>query len=262
MAIAKLNKKTMIKILVGLLIATNIGTGSLLAIKNSELKQANIDKQESIVDTKETIDKLIKENKDLTEKLSYKINSESDIRVIREDLIDEIKQVVSDKQMKVADIDILRALNSTEDRIMEEYIRVLSLILATMETETNFRHMVNENTNGTKDYGIMQVNDVIIPYVKDGLGEWIDPINNKDHNVQAGSYEIHECYLKAKEKHPEDVIWWTYAYYNRGMYFEGTDAWKNPNNPNYKKVHNQANVRSQKFKESYNAYYEALIALI
>lgn len=262
MAIAKLNKKTMVKVLIGLLIATNIGTSSLLAIKNSELNQASILNQDNIADAKKTINKLVGENKDLTEKLSYKINSESDIRVIREDLIDEIKQVVSDKQMKVAEIDILRALNSTEDRIMEEYIRVLSLILATMETETNFRHMVNENTNGTKDYGIMQVNDVIIPYVKDGLGDWIDPINNKDHNVQAGSYEIHECYLKAKEKHPEDVIWWTYAYYNRGMYFEGTDAWKNPNNPNYEKVHNQANVRSQKFKESYNAYYEALIALI
>ena len=160
--------------------------------------------------------------------------------------------------MEIKDIDILRALNSSEKRVMDEYIRIAALVIATMEIETSFKYITSENKNGTADHGIMQVNDIAIPHVKDALGENIDPINNKNHNVEAGSWEIYECYLKAKEKHPENAIWWTYVYYNRGLYVESTDAWKNPNNPNHKAVRNQANVRSNKFKESFEAYYEAL----
>ena len=99
-------------------------------------------------------------------------------------------------------------------------------------------------------------------HLKEALGENIDPINNKSDNVESGSWEVYDCYIQAKEKHPEDVIWWTYAYYNRGKYFENQDAWKNSNNPNYKEMHKQANARSSKFKEHYNFYYNELIEML
>ena len=55
------------------------------------------------------------------------------------------------------------------------------------------------------------------------------------------------CYNKAKKKHPSNVIWWTYAYYNRGLYFE-----------NYSYNYNQANRNSQKFIKVYNKYRKDL----
>lgn len=255
----KEKRNNILNLIAGVLISFSLGFG-LCAFKAigdiNSIEEEH--KQELQKANKELDNKYKKEIEKLQEELSIKINSTSDIRLIRNDLIDSIKQVVESRNFKIQDVDILRALKSTENRLMDEYIRIASLVLATMETESGFRHITSENNNGTKDHGIMQVNDVVIPHVKDALGDWIDPINNKDHNVEAGSYEIYECYLKAKEKHPEDVIWWTYAYYNRGLYFESKDTWRNPNNPHYKAVHKQADTRSKIFKEKYNAYYEIL----
>lgn len=250
------NKKRILitQIITGLLIISNM----VAACHGIRLNTKLNDKQQKVDTLQAQMEDIQVTNQQLKEDLSIKINSESDIRVIREDIIDSVKEIVESRNREIQDIDILRALNSTENRIMDEYLRVTALVLATMETESNFKYIENTNANNTTDYGIMQVNDVAIPHIKEALGEHMDPANNKDHNVEGGSWEIYECYLKAKDKHPEDVIWWTYAYYNRGQYFENTDAWKNPNNPSYNDVHNQANVRSEKFKESYNAYYNAL----
>lgn len=261
MALLKLdnNKKNkIVKIIAGALLIINAALTYGYVKTNIELSKEKENSQTLAKNTR----KIKLNNELLQEELSIQINSESDIRVIREDLIEKIKKTVQDRNYNVETVDVLRALNSAENRIMEEYIRVAALILATMETETGFTHMIYENTNGTFDYGIMQVNEVVIPHLREALGEHLDPIHNRDHNVEGGSWEIHECYLKAKDKHPEDVIWWTYAYYNRGLYFEGTDAWKNPNNPNYKKVHKQANTRSNIFKKNFEAYYNALMAEI
>lgn len=251
------NNKMIIKALVGVLLLSNVGTGVIALKKNQELLKLQVkndDYEKIIASNKEQIKKL-------EEDLSIKVNSQSDIRLMRPSLIETIKAIVEKNNNEIKEADILRALSSSENRIMEEYIRILCLILATMEIETNFNYKTNTNNNGTKDHGIMQVNDAIIPHIKDALGQWIDPVNSKDDNVEAGSYEVYECYLKAKDRHPEDVIWWTYAYYNRGLYFENTDSWKNPNNSDYKKVHNQANVRSEKFKKTYLKYYNELINL-
>lgn len=259
MALAKVkNKERILKAIIGVLIATNIISFGQYIVKCNELSDEKVAHQQTIERVKEEIQVILEETKKLEEKASIKINSESDIRVIREDLIENIRKVVEERNFKIDEVDILRALNSTENRIMDEYIRVAALVLATMETETGFKHMVHENKNGTVDYGIMQVNEVVVPHLKEALGEHLDPINNKDHNVEGGSWEIYECYLKAKDKHPEDVIWWTYAYYNRGQYFESTDVWKNSKNPNHEAVKKQADIRSKKFKQCYNAYFEAL----
>lgn len=256
------NKRRIIKVLVGALLVASVAITGVVLQKNKELETELKSNNNKIVKLETKVKSLTSEKESLEEDLSYEINSESDIRIIRDDLIEAINKIVKDRNRNIEDIDILRALNSTENRIMDEYIRIAALILATMEIESNFKYINCTNNNGTVDHGIMQVNDAIIPHIKEALGDHIDPINSKDDNVEAGSWEIYECYLRAKDKHPEDVIWWTYAYYNRGMYFESTDAWKNPKNPNYKAVHEQANARSNKFKESYNAYYEALCKAI
>lgn len=258
LAKSKNGNKILIGMLLGIFFMSSTAIGSLYN-KNNSLKESLADKEKLVKELKNEASNLTDKISTLEEELSIKVNSTSNLRAIREELIVTIKDTVKQRKNEIKDVDVLRALKSTENRIMDEYIRVASLILATMETETNFKDIDCKNTNGTIDHGIMQVNDAIIPHVKEALGDWLDPANNNDHNVEAGSWEIYECYLKAKDKHPEDVIWWTYAYYNRGQYFEYTDAWKNPNNPNYKTVHNQANVRSNKFKECYNSYYEALI---
>lgn len=264
MALAKIkpttSKELIKRVIIGLLVISNIGLGTALITTSNELNNEIASYKESVKNAKEEIKALKSENKKLEKQASLIVNSESDIRIIREDLIEAVKRIVEERDREIQDVDILRAFKSTENRVMEEYIRTAALILATMETETNFKHIVSTNKNGTVDYGIMQVNEVVVPHLREALGDHLDPIHNRNHNVEGGSYEIYECYLKAKDKHPEDVIWWTYAYYNRGLYFEGTDAWKNPNNPNYKRVHKQANTRSNIFKDSYNAYYEALTA--
>jgi hypothetical protein len=255
MALARTRQKNTVKIIIGTITAAILIANSCsLASSNKALKS----EKEKVNKLQKEIALLNKENENLKNEASIKVNSVSDIKIIREDLINAIKEAVDNRNRSIDNIDVLRALNSAENRIMDEYIKVAALILTTMETESNFKYINNINKNGTSDYGIMQVNDAIIPYIKKTLGDNIDPKNNKDHNVECGAYEIYECYLKAKEKHPEDVIWWTYAYYNRGLYFESMDTWKNPNNPNYSAVHKQANVRSNKFKESFNVYYEAL----
>ena len=259
MAIAKVkNKEKMLKIIVGILVATNLLSFGEYIAKCNELLDERAAHQQTIEKAKKDLQMIVKETKELEKQASIKINSQSDIKIVRKNLIKKIEEIIEDRKQKIDDVDILRALNAAENRIMDEYIRVTALVLATMEVESNFRYINCKNSNGTVDYGIMQVNDVVIPHIKEALGDWIDPINNKNHNVEAGSWEIHECYLKAKDKHPEDVIWWTYAYYNRGLYFENTDAWKNKNHPNHEAVKKQANERSNKFKECYNSYYEAL----
>lgn len=257
MILAKIDnkkRKLIIKIVAGVLLCTNI----LLVCNNYKLNGELATKASTIKSLKEDINSIQQTNEKLEEELSIKINSESDIRIIREELIDKINSTVESRNLKIDQADILRALNSSENRIMDEYIRVAALALTVMELESGFKHINSTNTNGTTDHGIMQINEVVIPHLKKELGDDIDPINSKDDNVEGGTLTIYQCYTKAKEKHPEDVMWWTYAYYNRGLYFESTDSWKNPNNPNYNEVHKQADARSKKFKECYEAYYNGL----
>lgn len=139
---------------------------------------------------------------------------------------------------------------------MEDYYKRVALILATMETESDFKKINCRNSNGTIDYGIMQINSSVIPTIKKALGSKVSCLKTKNsHNIEAGSYEIITlCYNKAKKNHPSNVIWWTYAYYNRGLYFENTYGWKY----NRSAVYKQANTRSQIFIKKYNRYYKDL----
>ena len=145
--------------------------------------------------------------------------------------------------MKRSFISAHNRLSEKEELTYEEYYTVAALILATMEIESNFKDIVCYNNNGSIDYGTMQVNTAIIPEIEKNLGK-LDIKNSIEDNIEAGSWEIYECYKKAKDKHPENVLWYTYAYYNRGLYFE-----------NYSYNYEQANTRSIKFIEKFNKYY-------
>lgn len=267
MALAKI-KKHLLGIIIGGLLLTNL-TFIGLWVQERESHADTVKMSQDAMDSKiKKLEKLEADNDELASQLDYKINLSSTIGSVKEDLVKIIQEAVEKRgkamnnpKLSISDMDAMRALKSAENRVLDEYIRVTALVLATMNTESNFSYKTNENPNGTKDYGIMQVNDVVIPHLKEALRENIDPINNKSDNVESGSWEIYDCYLQAKEKHPEDVIWWTYAYYNRGKYFENQDIWKNRNNPNYKAVHEQANVRSTIFKEAYEFYYNELIEI-
>lgn len=158
---------------------------------------------------------------------------------------------------------IKRAFISARNRMpkktyctMGDYYQRVALILATMETESNFKQINCRNSNGTIDYGIMQINSSIIPTIKKALGSKVSCLKTKNsHNIEAGSYEIISlCYNKAKKNHSDNVIWWTYAYYNRGLYFENTYGWKH----NRSAIYRQANARSQIFIKKYNRYYKDL----
>lgn len=139
---------------------------------------------------------------------------------------------------------------SSKKTSTSEYKRKVAILLATMEIESDFKMINHVNRNGSVDYGIMQVNSCVIPTIRKAMGSKIANglKYNISDNIEAGSYEIITlCYNKAKKKHPNNVLWWTYAYYNRGLYFE-----------NYKYSYSQVNKCSQKFIKVYNKYRKYL----
>lgn len=130
---------------------------------------------------------------------------------------------------------------------MEGYFEIVAIILATMDVESNFNNNVVCDNITSKDYGIMQVNSTVIPHAKKGLNDNTLNVFDLKDNIKMGTWEINECYSKAKEKHPDNIVWWFYAYYNRGLYFE-----------NYSYDYNQANNRSNKFIKVFNKYFDVL----
>lgn len=126
-----------------------------------------------------------------------------------------------------------------------EYYRMVAIHLTIMELESNFNNSVICDNGTTKDYGIMQVNTMVITDAKKALKDKTLNVYNLRDNVRMGSWEIDLCYKKAKKLHPDNVLWWTYAYYNRGMYFKLTSN-------NY----NETNKRSQKFINTYKKYFK------
>lgn len=184
--------------------------------------------------------------------LNDKYNSKKH-KEMQNKLIDTIYDKVNKKQKHITNYKIKRSFISAKARLeykddftYEEYYNVVALILATMETESNFKNIICYNTNGSIDYGIMQVNTSIISEIENDLGN-LDIENSKKDNIEAGSWEIYKCYEKASKKHPKNIIWWTYAYYNRGMYFEKYDY-----------DYDQADTRSKIFIKKYNKYYKLI----
>lgn len=138
-----------------------------------------------------------------------------------------------------------------EPFMMEDFLNVFVMNVTIMELESTFKQdLVCVNLTST-DYGIMQVNSSIIKTIEDNLEREID-VDDLYDNIDAGSWEIFECYLLASKKHPDNKLWWAYVYYNRGMFVENTNAWKSG------KSFNEANKRSKKFIKVFNKYYDCI----
>lgn len=240
-----INKKTkskMIKATISIIIVTMIvciGISNKTKIKIEAEENKQIESSKEIKNKKE-------ENK--KEPIIYKSNlaieiEDKYINKIYDNIKNEYKYVTKDK--------IRYAFNSARNRmpeeqcLMSEYYTKVALILATMEAESGFQKINSK----TQDYGLMQINEIAIPTLINNLGDDVIYLKTNDaHNVEAGSYIIDICYNKAKEKHSDNIIWWTYAYYNRGLYFEN-EPWD----------YNQTNKRSSSLIKRYNKYHEMLI---
>lgn len=135
---------------------------------------------------------------------------------------------------------------------MKDFFNVFIMNVVIMELESGFNQNTIGNNPTTKDYGIMQINETTKDMLEDALDRKLNIENSLYDNIDAGSYIIFTCYEKALKKHPTDSLWWTYVYYNRGLYVENSDSWKGG------KSFNQANIRSNKFIETYNKYYTCI----
>ena len=93
-----------------------------------------------------------------------------------------------------------------------------------------------------KDYFLL-----VNSHAKKELNDNTLSVFNLEDNIKMGSWEIYRCLSKAQEKHPNNEIWWFYAYYNRGLWFE---------NRSYD--YNEANQRSKKFINIFNNYFNIL----
>lgn len=191
--------------------------------------------------------------KEKTESTKYDIDAKMKFNIERAKFADSLMLQRIHSKYNIDNNLIQYALDEAKEysnkKTMDEYYTIASLILATMEVESNFKMINCTNNNGTTDYGIMQVNTSIIPEIKKSLGNSVNELKyNTRQNVKAGTYEIMLCYDKASKKHPDNIIFWHYAYYNRGLYFE-----------NYSYDYNQMYKRSNKFESKFYKYYDLMI---
>lgn len=229
------------KLLITMLMISFIGL-------SSDIDEALVKKDEQ--DKK----RVVREIKLVNEKPTEVINSNtklygSSIEILKEDLLKKIRKSNKNVTMDIVNLAFKSANNREhiDDITIEEHFRLVALHLAVMEVESNFDNSVIGYNSTTTDYGIMQVNSSVIKYIKDNLNNQSLDVYNIEDNIEMGSFEIYECYSKAKQKHPDNIIWWTYAYYNRGLYFE-----------NYAWDYDQTNKRSKKFIRKYNKYFKIL----
>lgn len=195
------------------------------------------------------IEKKIKQDKPNVIHYSNKTLYGGYFETIKEELYKKAHEHSKTVNHKMIDL----AFECADERInmnnisIKEYFTLVAIHLAIMEVESNFNNDIICYNSTTKDYGIMQVNSSVIKYAKEGLGDYSLDVFNLHDNVEMGSWEIYECYSKAKRKHPDNILWWFYAYYNRGIFFE-----------NYPWDYDEANTRSKIFIKKFNKYFEIL----
>lgn len=227
--------KNIKKIVVALLISSCITLSDTrvdLAITKSK---ENTYKEEKIKQTTRAFTKNSELYKEDIEELKKEILKKAKLhsKTVNSDMIDLAFKYADDK--------------SPLDNSVRKYFKMVAIHLAIMEIESNFDNNIVCNNLTTKDYGIMQVNTQVIPTARKELyNSSLDPYDLED-NVCMGSWEIYECYKKAKRKHPDKLLWYTYAYYNRGLYFE-----------NYNYNYDEADQRSRIFIKSFYKYFNIL----
>lgn len=230
------------KAILGVLLTSMIGMNSSI---DNAMTTENI-KLEKVKESGTTVEP-VQSNAQLAQEQA-KIEQER-LEAKKYELLEFISSTYKSINMDIINCAFNSAKNRMPDASENEYNTMVALHLAVMEVETGFKpNTIGKNTS-TFDYGIMQVNETAINHAKDYLD---NPYLNEfilADNVEIGSAIIDQCYRQALEKHPgENTIWWMYAYYNRGLYFE-----------NYSWDFVQANARSNKFIQKYNSYYNILI---
>lgn len=230
------------KAILGVLITSMIGLNSSI---DNAMTTDTIETKEKVKENGTTVD-LIQSN--------YQINQEQN-KLAQERLENkkyELLEFISSTYKNI-NMDIINcAFNSAKNRVPnaseDEYNTMVALHLAVMEVETGFTPNTIGYNSTTMDYGIMQVNETAIEHAQKYLNNYSLNEFVLADNVEIGSAIIYQCYEQAIEKHPnENTIWWMYAYYNRGLYFE-----------NYSWNFAEANARSNKFIQKYNSYYNIL----
>lgn len=179
---------------------------------------------------------------------SNEILYKEELKDMKKKLLKQAKKSNKNANMEMIDYAFESADNrKSMEKDMNDYLKLVAMHLSIMEIESNFNNSVICKNPTTLDIGIMQVNTSVVNYIRKGLKDQsLNPYNLKD-NVEMGSYELYTCYKKAKKKHPSNILWYTYAYYNRGLYFE-----------KYSWDYDQTNKRSMKFIKAFNKYYKRM----
>lgn len=229
------------RILIGLMIGSSITMTDSINITATTINQPKKEKMEKLLET-------IQENSMTQQetKVSAVSTVKTSTKELKKKVLKKAKKVSRTVNSKMVDLAFEYAgYKAPKKKNKREYYRMVAIHLAVMELESNFDNSIICNNGSTKDYGIMQVNTMVIPEAQKSLKDYSLDVFNLRDNVKIGSWEINLCYKKAKKLHPESTLWWTYAYYNRGMYFK-------LNTYNYK----ETNQRSQKFITTYKKYFK------
>ena len=210
------------------------------------LSQSNINTIVAI-DSKE-----IKERTSVDESNIINTNSQlygGYIENLKNEILKEIKKKNKKATMEIVNLafKIADERVSLNEKGVKEYFEMVALIISIMEVESKFNNDIICHNSTSNDYGIMQVNSAVISHAKKELNDNTLSVFNLEDNIKMGSWEIYQCLSKAQEKHPNNEIWWFYAYYNRGLWFE-----------NYSYDYNEVNQRSKKFINIFNNYFNIL----
>lgn len=229
------------RILIGLMIGSSLTMTDSINITATTINQPKKEKMEKLLET-------IQENSMAQQetKVSTVSTVKTSTKELKKKVLKKAKKVSRTVSSKMIDLAFEYAgYKAPKKENKREYYRMVAIHLTIMELESNFDNSIICNNGSTKDYGIMQVNTMVIPEAQKSLKDYSLDVFNLRDNVKMGSWEINLCYKKAKKLHPESTLWWTYAYYNRGMYFK-------LNTYNYK----ETNQRSQKFITTYKKYFK------
>lgn len=188
--------------------------------------------------------KVVKSQPITSDEILYK----EELKDMKKKLLKQAKKSNKNANMEMIDFAFESADNrKSMEKDMNDYLKLVAMHLSIMEIESNFNNSVICKNPTTLDIGIMQVNTSVVNYIRKGLkNQYLNPYDLKD-NIEMGSYELYTCYKKAKKNHSSNSLWYTYAYYNRGLYFE-----------KYNWNYNQTNKRSMKFIKTFKKYYKCM----
>lgn len=232
------------KVLIGLMIGSSLTMNDTINIAATTINHPKEKKRaEKLLET-------IQEESMNIQSYNTKVSAVSTTKIstkeLKKKVLKKARKVSRTVNSKMVDLAFEYAgYKAPKEENKREYYRMVAIHLTVMELESNFDNSIICDNGSTKDYGIMQVNTMVIPDCKKSLKDYSLDVYNLRDNVKMGSWEIDLCYKKAKKLHPESTLWWTYAYYNRGMYFK-------LNSYNYK----ETNTRSQKFISTYKKYFK------